>query len=299
MRQSVWILFLILIGQLLLIVFGFNQSADSQVPQHRLLVFDVKQIDELLLEKQGEQLRLQRKDGQWILTDHHQFPANSAQVDAMLAQLLALKPGWPVAQSKQATQHFQMGEKAQASIRFIHQGKELSQLVFGSSPGFKTTYAQIQGSNDIYLLPFNVFDLSVAAKKWFDPALLHAPLGTISKVELASLSIAKVADNYRLQIAGVDTQADQQDLSALFKLLAGLNYQTVESVETLAALAEQARYTIISTQNMIHYQLYVDQQQRWLLHRTDQPYCVVINQQQIEQINQLKEKLVKLKESLA
>jgi len=169
-RKTLWILSIVLLAQILLIAWSMVDTSSDGVEEIPLLGLDRSAIKQIVIEKNNQPaLKIENSNGRWVLPEMNQRLANTSKVDALLVRLLSIKSSWPVAQTKTATEHFRVAEDNYlARIKLILNEQKTVILLLGLSPGAKSTYVRVADSDDIYLIPFNVLDLSVHSNNWLD-----------------------------------------------------------------------------------------------------------------------------------
>jgi hypothetical protein len=169
-RKTLWIVSIVLLVQIAFISWTMVDTSSDGAEEISLLGLERRAIKQIVIEKNNQPaLKIENSNGRWVLPELNQSPAITSKVDALLIKLLSIKSSWPVAQTKTATEHFRVGEDNYlARIKLILNEQKIVVLLLGLSPGAKSTYARVADSDDIYLIPFNVLDLSVHTNDWLD-----------------------------------------------------------------------------------------------------------------------------------
>lgn len=166
-NKTQWILISVLVVQLMFIVWPTLNRASSGTDT-LFLKLNSQTVKQIVIEKKDQPvLTFVDLDGQWVLPGDKQKIVNQDKVEALLKRLLSIKSSWPVAQTTTSVERFRVGKKNYlASIKLIDEQQQAVVLLLGLSPGASTTYARIAGTDAVYLIPFNVLDVSVHGKDW-------------------------------------------------------------------------------------------------------------------------------------
>ncbi len=169
-KKTLLILSIVLLAQIAFISWMMIGTSSDDAEEIPLLGLDRNAIEQIVIEKNNQPVfKIKYSNGRWVLPELNQSPVITSKVDALLVRLLSIKSSWPVAQTKTAIEHFRVGEDNYlARIKLIMKGQKTVVLLLGLSPGAKSTYARVADSDDIYLIPFNVLDLSVHSNDWLD-----------------------------------------------------------------------------------------------------------------------------------
>ncbi len=165
-----WLLLIVLLVQLAFIAWTVADSSSNVVEEIPLIALDRSEINQIILEKRNQSpLTISTTDEGWLLPQFKQVNISTNKVETLLNQLLKIKTSWPVAQTKTAAKQFQVGDDDYlAKISLTNHKRETVDLLLGLSPGFKSTYARIAKSDEIYMIPFDLLTLSIRSKDWSD-----------------------------------------------------------------------------------------------------------------------------------
>jgi hypothetical protein len=169
-RKTLLVLSIVLLAQIAFISWTMVDTSSDGAEAALLLGLNRNKIEQIVIEKNNQPaLKIKHTNGYWVLPELKQSKVVTSKVDAFLVRLLSIKSSWPVAQTKTSTVHFRVGaDNYLARIKLMLHSEKPLVLLLGLSPGAKSTYARIAGSDDIYLIPFNVLDLSIHPKDWLD-----------------------------------------------------------------------------------------------------------------------------------
>ena len=214
---------------------GRNEPIALRAP---LLSFSVDQIDRIEIRgaESAEtdtitQVTLTREGNEWILPDYFATPANAEQVATLLTRLADLEAGWPVAESAEAAERFEVSPtKFQRHLRLSGASTEPLELYLGTTPGLRQVHARAGNEEAIRTVRLAVFDVPADPARWVQPQLLQFEPATISEISISD--------------AGGSTWSFQRDdsgswvhegIGAFLDSLSSLRFSSLEAKETLAA----------------------------------------------------------------
>jgi len=165
--KAQWLLLGVLLLQFAFIIWTVVDSSSKVVEEIPLIALDRSEISQIVLEKRKQPpLTISNADGRWSLPQFKQVDVSTNKVDSLLNQLLKIKTSWPVAHTKTAARQFQVEDDNYLAKISLTGSKRDVDLLLGLSPGFKSTYARIADSNEIYLITFDLLTLSIGSKDW-------------------------------------------------------------------------------------------------------------------------------------
>src|SRR5579871_4536914 len=134
-----------------------NEAYKAKEP---LLAFDAASVDAIDIdETNGSSVTLVKTGGQWTVPDFAGFPADAGRVTTLLDKLGGLKKGWPVATTADAARRFKVTDDFhERRIVLKSNGKEVAQLLVGTSPSFRQTYARTASDSKVYSIAFATYD---------------------------------------------------------------------------------------------------------------------------------------------
>lgn len=146
-------------------------EADARAP---LLAANLDAADRLVISDGNTSVVLTQNESGWLMPEYHQLPADADRVQRTLEELSALRRGWPVANSSGAATRFEVAEDSfQRSVEYFQDDKSVGALFIGTSPGFRKVHARVAGSDAVYAVGFNSFDLPANPEEWLDKQLLQ------------------------------------------------------------------------------------------------------------------------------
>jgi hypothetical protein len=214
-----WSIFLgiCLVAQIALAV-GANMARTDYgafQPMEALLSFDKQMIDQISIDEDGkQQVTLNKKEGNWLVSQVDDFQADQNKVNNFLEKLSDLKKGWPVATTAPAAKRFKVAKDAyERKITLSKNGKSNDLLFIGTSPSFRKVHARAGGENNVFAVDFADYDASAKPEDWIDKDVLKHPVSEISRVELPDVSLTN--QNGKPAVEGItdqeETVADEAD----------------------------------------------------------------------------------------
>ena len=231
MKRTLVILTVVLLVQLGLGVAFFvaGQQPTTVKGEVTLLTFSPDQVDELaVVGPQGEQVTLKKTTAGWVLPEHFSAAADSAKVEALLQELCGLKRPWPVAQTAASDKRFKVSaEDFDRKLVFSADGKQLAELLIGSSPGFRKVHARLASEEQVYDIPFSAYQAGLKASEWLNRDVLQLPKENISGLELPGLKLTRKDGTWQLDPPLEKGKIDPQQVDQLVDLLANLKITDV------------------------------------------------------------------------
>lgn len=244
MKKTVTILAVLLAAQLLLAIgIGLSgQSITAGSEPVELIRFDADSIDRITLEgPDGEQVKLRKSAGEWVLAEPAEFPANNTKVKRLIERLEQLRAGIPVATSDSARERFKVSEEVfERRITLAQGNKTLARLYLGSSPGMRQIYARNDADSAIYNVKMAAYDAPVNPSTWEDKSVLTLPEEEIVGIEVNGLHIERNRDQnaddsdqaaWRAEGLEENRQLKPDAVDKLADLLAKLQFSKVLGTE--------------------------------------------------------------------
>jgi len=204
MKKMIYILAALAVLQTVLIVTNWtgNSGLQSHSPGGRLLSFEKKAVDMLLITDGEEEVRLTRKENKWLLKDG--FPADGHKVDALLEKLTGLQYGLPVADSSQALGRFKVAEDSfERHLQLQNGGKLLSELYLGTGAGARQSHVRNGEQKKVYSVAFGSYDLPVTPDSWQDKELLQFKKGSVTAMEIGEVKLRCEAEESKEDICKI------------------------------------------------------------------------------------------------
>lgn len=266
MNQHKTLLLVLLLVQLLLagwLFFGDRLSAEKSTG---LVGFEVAAISAVeITDAKNNKLRLERLAGGWRVGD---YPANADKVEAMLTKLGDAQAPWPIATSREAQTRFEVAQdKFQRRLQ-LYQGDQLtSDLLFGTSPGFRQVHVRAAAAEPVYSIDFANHELPLGEDDWLDRGLLAlgSDINSVQRLDHFSLVQVDESDD-RWELNG--GPADPAEVAGLVGRFADL--QVLGSVVFEGQLT--ASFAIGANGQDYRYALYHNvEMDKYYMTRDDQP----------------------------
>ena len=224
MRNTVKFLVALLVVQILLAA-AINLSKEDVAAKAEpvaLVTFEQDNIDTIVLEgPDNEKVKLVKQDGQWVLPEIEQFPANTTKITQLLNKLASLQVTRPVATSSSAQERFKVSTNSfERRITLSSDGESLAQIYLGTSPGMRLIHARKADSEQVYAVAMSSYEVPVERANWEDKSLLK-----IDKSSVASLSVNGITIT---RIASEDSEDADDDTSDIDNLTTEPSWQTAD-----------------------------------------------------------------------
>lgn len=244
MQKRITILMMVLAVQLLLAAILLNKRDDYGAfqTQEHLLDIDKSKIDVLFIESADKSsLRIERKDGKWILPASQGFPASPDKLDALLDKLLTLKPSWPVATSASAASRFKVSDdEFERRISLLAGEQTLAKLYLGSSPGFRKIHARVDGKDAIYSVAFSAFEAETKSDDWLNRAYLKLARNDLASISLNGMTLENQDGNWGLAGLAEGESVKQGELDALLGRLVDISFSSLAETGAETSVGEGA-----------------------------------------------------------
>jgi hypothetical protein len=192
MNSKIMLLSIVLVAQLLLVGGIYFGDSRNEIESSTWLEFDTETIDGLKISGPEGSVLLSRSDGDWMLEE---LPADQSKVTSMLSKLEAMQAPWPVANSAESAQRFEVSESNyQREVRLLNGEEVLAKLYLGTSPGYQRVHARRSSQDDIFSVALSNFELPTAVDGWMDKGLLAID----SDLESIVLRITETGENHSL-----------------------------------------------------------------------------------------------------
>jgi hypothetical protein len=201
MKRSLTILIALLVIQLILI--GITYWPQSSQAEAIPVFADVSNADVAALtlsDNNGNQVRLTRQAGAWVLPDAGDYPALDTNVNNLLDKLLVLKTERLITQTPASHARLQVADDDFLRRTQIEtQDGKATTLYFGSSPSAGATHFRVGGEDSVYLTGgLTSFDIAVQPAPYIDTTYVHLSPSEVTKLEVrnaqGTLDFEKDAD---------------------------------------------------------------------------------------------------------
>lgn len=245
----------------------------------------------------GEVLELVRKEGQWSLPGHYDFPASEGKVNSLLATLDALAPRLPLATSGEARRRFKVADESfERHIDLeAEDGRMLARLYVGDSPGYRRAYVRADGADAIFEAKLDRGTISVDADSWTDREVLRRDARAIESVATGDLKLTRKDGGWSIDGLAEGEIADTEEVERMVGRIASLAFDKVLGIK---AGPEEVEATLVSLQQKdgktIEYRLVREGDDAYTLTVSDRPWRFRLMPYQAEALTGIaREKLVK------
>ena len=208
MGKTLGLLAALLLAQLALAAFLFMRGSGfgAVQPDAPLITFDPAVVDRVTIQDgSGAQVELVKRDGQWRLPGHFDFPASASKVEALLKDLQGLRTRLPVSTSPEAFTRFKVAaDQFERRIDLRQGDQELAVLYLGDSPGFKRLFARGGQGEAVFEVAYAAHQAGAKANDWTDKGLFALTSDQIAGLTLNGMVLTKTK-------AGNGSQEDSED----------------------------------------------------------------------------------------
>lgn len=220
----------LLIAQLALAVAVHLSGEDHGAFQanENLIAIDKANVDALRIEDGKNSVVLKKNDGQWLLPQSGDFPANDGNVERLLDKLTTLKKGWPVATTSGAARRFKVSEdEFERKLTLMSKEQIVAELYVGTSPGFRKVHLRPAGEDAVFSVAFNSWEANAEADDWIDKGILILDESHIVSVEMPDFVLKR--EEGALKLAGLadGEETNEEEARAFIARLAGLRIQSL------------------------------------------------------------------------
>jgi hypothetical protein len=207
-------------------------------PQGNLLALSAEEVSRLSIEGEGESVTLERKDDTWVIASSG-LPAETSRVDTALQSFSDMKLGWAVASTDASHQQLEVADDNYQRRVTLNKGDDIvGEIFIGTSPGFKRSHVRRQGTDEVYSVAINAFDLPPEPGNWLDSALLQ--VADISSVTIDNKELTRVDDQW---VYDGSSNTDQDVAGELVSALEDLRVTEVAEVTASDLEFQQLRLT--------------------------------------------------------
>lgn len=187
-RQNLYLIAALVIQAILIAwVYWPRGSASGDESQPLLAELEVADLETLIIEDDNQQrLKLEKKDGTWVLADSGDFPAQESTITALLEKLIAIDTGRLVTQTD--TSHKRLQVSRDDFVRRIDlettEGDRYT-LYLGSSPSYGSTHIRLEGQSETYLTDqIDTWSVNATANSWVNATYLQVPDEELTSITL-------------------------------------------------------------------------------------------------------------------
>jgi len=195
MGKTLGLLAALLLAQLALATFLFirGNGFGTVQPDEALVTFEPAAVDRVTIrDGTGAQVELVKRDGQWQLPGHFDFPASASKVEALLKDLQGLRTRLPVSTSPEAFARFKVAaDQFERRIDLRQGDKEVAVLYLGDSPGFKRLFARGGQGEAVFEVAYSAHQAGAKASDWTDKGLFALTTDQITGLSLNGMELKK------------------------------------------------------------------------------------------------------------
>ncbi|MBU2979135.1 DUF4340 domain-containing protein [Alteromonas sp. C1M14] len=297
MKSTVKFLVILLVAQIILslgIPLSSKDMTAKSVPVN-LLTFDEDSVDKLIISGPDDShVQLANIDGRWVLPQKQNFPANTAKVEQLLAQLSTTQVTHPVATSKSAQKRFHVSDNTfERRITLKAADKTLTQVYLGSSAAMQQVHARTDKSDDIYAIKMATYTIPVDSNDWVDKSLVQIDKSAITDLTVNGLGIQRstvsapeasepnehaepgLSPAWEAPTLAANKKLDNDGVNTLVGLIANIQYDAVLGKDNKAEyhLSTPLLSLTVTTdkQDDIDYQIGKDDNDRYILKVSTRP----------------------------
>lgn len=242
MKRWIKILSVVLSVQLFIVaLYILMQKRPSQGVQAQVLLTLPQDLwQELNVSSQEKQLKVVKKDNQWMLPEYFDAPASQTKVESFLQQLSLAPLNWPVATTQSALKRFKVDEHVfERKLTLVSKQGQKETLYLGTSPSFKKVHARLQNDGNIYSIPLNSFEASIKPEDWVDHALLYVSENQLQSIQLPQFGIEKSGDEFHIKNETNTFKMDPAKVKSFVFKITHLSFQSLLGNSQPALLVEE------------------------------------------------------------
>jgi hypothetical protein len=182
-----WILVGVLVVQIILAVV-VNLPRNTRAESSPLVDdFDPTSIKDLVIENQSTaKLHLAEDNGEWVLPEAGDYPANAEKVTEVLGKIQNIKTNRLVTQTTASHKQLQVADdNFIGRVTFTDSNGKSQKIYIGSSAGSGATHVRLDGMNQVYLTSeLTSWEVTPAVSSWIDTTYI-----TLDQDQLQTLRI--------------------------------------------------------------------------------------------------------------
>ncbi len=251
MRKFNAILIAVLVVQIVLTVLmyhGYGQgNAAATGPW---LTLDQSKLGELVIsDDQGNSVTLKHDKSGWTVPAKSAFPVDKQRIQGLIGALDGVRPGLPVAVSKDAQKRFQVAkDKFQRHLVFKgDKGAVVADLYLGESAGSGRLYARLAGNTAIQDLRIPLWRASTDVSDWLDKGYLELTVSQQKQVVLPKVTLTRTDNLWQPEGLPADRLADQDHIQALLDRLRTLRWDSLDGKQADVQLPAKATFEMTVT----------------------------------------------------
>jgi hypothetical protein len=176
---------------------------------------------------------LERRSGEWVLSDPAGYPAMPGKVEKMIQDLEQLTADRPVSSAKSSQSALKVAaDRFERRVRIWAggQGAPAAEVYLGSSPGYNITHVRVGGSDLVYEeTGVSAYDVPAESASWIDRNLVSIPADEVTALEIRNrtggFALERRAGTWRLRFpaAGAGAALDSVKVGDLVRAVCGMS----------------------------------------------------------------------------
>jgi len=220
----------------LVLMIAVNVSGDDYAAfkaDEKLLSTNLDSVNRVQIENDTQRVILEKQNGQWVLPEKWNYPADAPTLTQLLDTISSLDKGWPVATTPSAAERFNVAENDFERKITLLTGDELqATLYIGTSPGFRKTHVRLDGDDHIYAVALESWKASVQDDDWLKKDILSFDATDVNKLVMADFVLTRSDKILQLEDLAEQESPDENAISSLVSSLANLQIQSVSGLES-------------------------------------------------------------------
>ncbi len=266
----------LLVGQLLLVgVLLFQAKSNATVrPDSALVEFDIQSIDRLSIEDKESSVVLKRVSDAWQL-EESAVPVNSARIDTLLENLTAARTGWAVATRDESHRQLEVAEDSfNRKVSLFANDEEVASLFVGTSPGLRRSHARVAGSDEVYSVALNDYDIPGNRSDWIETDIVT--VDSVEQFMIANYTV--VADGAGWKVTSGDGEDSEGDKDAIEEFTQQLkNLRVLDVADSIPEEAVPVALQVGSGDHQLTYE-FVSDDDNYYVSRSDNDNSFKISQ---------------------
>ena len=191
MNRRNQILAALLIGQLIVGVLALVLPVQATQTQSRPLLEQLTDADVTaftIREQPDNEVRIARKDDQWVLPDVDDYPVDKTKVTELLSKLTSIQVGKPVLTTAGGHARLQVAEDAFNRRVDLATNKGERTLFFGQARG-GSAHVRVAGSDEVFLTTrLAPYDIASDLSSWINAVYFTSTQQEIGRVAIANIT---------------------------------------------------------------------------------------------------------------
>jgi hypothetical protein len=192
---------------------------------------------------------LSKETDGWVVSSHHDYPADPAAVDALIGKLVAMKSRGAQTTSKSRHEQLEVAADKYQRKLVVTTPKGEHTVYLGTSPAFRQVAVRVDDSDKTYAVAdITTGDADTQVSAWIDPSFEQVPLDRMQSVTIVNAAgTLALTRNPDLTWSLNGGAADQAKVEGLLGKLAEVNLADIAGVQAEAGWGldkPQAQVTI-------------------------------------------------------